>query len=100
MAENYTTGVHRLFYQAKSFQEGLVVTMDILSPLLVWEEGKVLTEKGKGLYYIDYDFSTPGSFAVVLYEEEKKVVAQNFCITSRSIFFAPSSSRGCSVINA
>lgn len=80
MAENYSIGQHRLFHRATRFQEGLLVTADVLSPLLVWEEGVELTESDKGLYYIDFNFTMVGAYVFVIYEEGKKVVTQNFHI--------------------
>jgi hypothetical protein len=101
MAENYNIGVRRVFYRARKFGEGLAVSMDILDPSLNWMVGLSFTEAGGGLYYLDFNFATEGTYAALLFEDGTKAVSQNFHITDEPGGFLISGStfRGPSVIN-
>lgn len=100
MAENYNTGVRRIFYRAAGFAEGRVITMDVLSPSLTWKYGLEFTEAGGGLYYYDFNFSMEGTYAALLYENGKKVTSQNFQVRDELGTRITNSTPGPSVINS
>ena len=99
MAENYKIGKQRIRYRSRQFKEGKTVTMDILNPSLNWTNGILFTEVGKGVYFLDFDFSQEGTYTALLYEDGEKSTSQNFYISKEegqlsistiSIFRGPS----------
>lgn len=85
MAERYPSGENRIFYRSIGFREGIVVTMDIISPSLSWNEGILLTEVGKGLYFLDFDFYEDGTYGAVVYENGQEVISQTYLISDEPI---------------
>jgi hypothetical protein len=84
MAEQYTSGVNRVFYTAAAFKVGLVVTATILDQELNVYNGVLLTEVvagAKGLYYFDYNFRV-SKYVVVFSEEGKQKLIQVYDILS------------------
>jgi len=68
----FRTGVGRLIYKSRNFQTGLTVTAYLWSPTLQQSAQQFLTEIAEGLYYLDFDFNTPGVWAVIFYENGQK----------------------------
>lgn len=68
MAELYTTGVNRIVYRSVGFTAGLTVTAYIWSPTLVKSALQTFTEVELGLYYLDYDFASVGTYMGTFYE--------------------------------
>jgi len=68
MAELYTTGANRIVYRSVGFAAGLTVTAYIWSPTLVRSALQTFTEVELGLYYLDYDFASVGTYMGTFYE--------------------------------
>ena len=68
MAELYTTGVNRIVYRSVGFAAGLTVTAYFWSPTLVKSALQTFTEVELGLYYLDYDFASAGTYMGTFYE--------------------------------
>ena len=68
MTELYSTGVSRLSYRARGFAIGKVITAYMWTPDLAKSGLLTLTEVGEGLYYIDYDFATEGTYQGKFFE--------------------------------
>ena len=68
MAELYTTGVNRIADRSVGFAAGLTVTAYIWSPTLVKSDLQTFTEVELGLYYLDYNFASIGTYMGVFYE--------------------------------
>ena len=68
MAELYTTGVNRIVYRSVGFATGLTVTAYIWSPTLVKSALQTFTEVELGLYYLDYNFASLGTYMGTFYE--------------------------------
>jgi len=68
MAELYTTGVNRIVYKAESFATGKIITAYFWSPTLVRSALQTFTEVELGLYYLDYNFASMGTYLGLFYE--------------------------------
>lgn len=68
MPELYTTGSNRIVYRSVGFATGLTVTAYIWSPALVKSDLQTFTEVELGLYYLDYDFASLGTYFGLFYE--------------------------------
>jgi len=68
MAELYTTGTNRIVYRSVGFAAGLTVTAYIWSPTLVKSDLQTFTEVELGLYYLDYNFASVGTYLGAFYE--------------------------------
>ena len=102
MAENYKIGKQRIFYRSRQFKEGKTITMDIFDPSLNWTNGILFLEVGKGIYFLDFNFSQEGTYTALLYEDGEKLTSQNFNISKNeenNVIFLPPTFRGPSVIN-
>lgn len=64
-------GLHRTFYKATDFAEGLVVTARIFLPDKTETEVTLTDAKG-GVYYFDYDYRQSGSYAITMSEDGVK----------------------------
>jgi len=64
------TGSFRIYYRARGRQAGLAVTARLWTPTAYPKKGELqaLTEVGEGLYYLDFDFGSPGAWPAVFYE--------------------------------
>jgi len=68
----FATGSGRIFYKATGFQAGLTVTAYLWSPSLVKTALQTLTEISDGLYYLEYDFDTAGTWPMLFMEDGVK----------------------------
>lgn len=68
MAELYTTGVNRIIYKAEGFATGKTVTGYLWSPAKVKSSLQAFTELELGLYYLDFDFASAGTWTGVFFE--------------------------------
>jgi len=68
MATFYEVGTHRIIYKAAGFTTGLTVTAYIWDPSLTKSSLQALTEISDGLYYLDYNFTTTGTFLGKFFE--------------------------------
>jgi len=68
MAELYTTGINRVIYKAEGFATGKTVTGYLWSPAKVKSSLQTLTELELGLYYLDFDFASAGTWTGVFFE--------------------------------
>jgi len=68
MAELYTTGTNRIVYRSVGFAAGLTITAYIWNPTLVKSALQTFTEVELGLYYLDYNFPSPGTYMGMFYE--------------------------------
>jgi len=85
MAENYTIGIHRLWYKSRGFVEGLSVTVDFLSSSLRKFEDLAFVEESGGRYYLDFEFDEYGDWVATVYENGEKVSCQGYYISTAPI---------------
>jgi len=81
MAELYITGVNRIVYRSVKFATGLTVTAYIWSPTLVKSALQTFTEVELGLYYLDYDFASLGTYFGLFYENTVAKASGVFRVT-------------------
>ena len=81
MAELYTTGTNRIAYRAESFATGKTVTAFIWSPALVKSALQTFTEVELGLYYLDYNFASIGTYLGLFYENAVAKASGVFRVT-------------------
>jgi len=68
MAALYSIGMNRISYRSRGFAIGRVVTAYMWPPDLTKGGLLTLTEIGEGMYYIDYDFATEGTYQGKFFE--------------------------------
>ena len=68
MAALYSIGMNRISYRSRGFAIGRVVTAYMWTPDLTKSGLLTLTEIGEGLYYIDFDFATEGTYQGKFFE--------------------------------
>ena len=81
MAELYTTGVNRIVYRSVGFATGLTVTAYIWSPTLVRSALQTFIEVELGLYYLDYNFTSVGTYMGTFYEGGVSTASGVFRVT-------------------
>ena len=81
MAELYTTGINRIVYRSVGFAAGLTVTAYIWSPTLVRSALQTFTDLELGLYYLDFDFASVGTYMGTFYEEGVATASGVFRVT-------------------
>lgn len=86
MAELYTTGTNRLVYRSVGFATGLTVTAHIWSPALAKSDLQTFTEVELGLYYLDYDFASLGTYFGLFYENDVAKTSGVFRVTELAGF--------------
>jgi len=69
MAALYSIGMNRISYRSRGFAIGRVITAYMWTPTLVKSSLLTLTEIGEGLYYLDYDFVTEGTYQGKFFED-------------------------------
>ena len=84
----YGLGTKRIVYKSQSFLTGLTVTCYIWDPNLVESALKTLTEVSDGLYYLDYNFTSFGTWFGIFYENGVKSAHGTFRIVDTSGFGA------------
>ena len=80
MAERYPPGPVRLWYRATGFAEGVNVVGDFRGPGGIRDMGLTFTEDSDGMYYLEYNFTMAGSYALMMFEDGVKKTSQNFLI--------------------
>lgn len=85
MAELYTTGVNRIVYKSAGFVAGLTVTAYFWSPTLVKSALQTFTEVELGLYYLDYNFASTGTYMGLFYENDVAKTSGVFRVTGLGI---------------
>ncbi len=78
----YRTGLNRIFYQAKSFTTGRVVTGYLWTPELIQTPTFAFTELGDGVYYHDHTFEMPGTHLGVFREDGEQTRTAVFRVVS------------------
>jgi len=73
MPEVFKLGVERLIYKSRNFLAGKNVTSRIWNPSLEQSSLLSLTEIGQGVYYLDFNFTSKGTYFGVFYEEGEAV---------------------------
>lgn len=68
MAELYTIGTTRIIYKAEGFGIGKTVTAYLWSPTNVKSSLQTFTELELGLYYLDFNFTTAGTWTGIFFE--------------------------------
>jgi len=68
MAELYDIGSNRVVYRAESFTAGKTVTAYFWNPSLAKSALQTFTEIELGLYYLDYNFASVGTYIGLFYE--------------------------------
>lgn len=68
MAELYSIGVNRIVYRSVSFATGQTVTAYFWNPSLTKSALQTFTELELGLYYLDYNFTTCGTYLALVFE--------------------------------
>jgi len=81
MAELYTTGANRIVYKAESFATGKTVTAYFWSPALVKSALQTFTEVELGLYYLDYNLVSTGTYLGLFYENAVAKASGVFRVT-------------------
>lgn len=72
MPELFKKGTERLVYKAKKFATGKTVTAHIWDPSFSKSPLLTLSELEKGLYYLDYNFTSEGTYIGLFYENGKE----------------------------
>jgi len=85
MAELYNTGVNRVIYRAEAFGAGKTVTAYFWNPSLVKSDLQTFTEVELGLYYLDYDFTTTGTYIGLFYENDVAKVNGVFKVSTETV---------------
>jgi len=73
--------------------------MDILDPSLVWFSGFQFIEVGKGVYFLDFNFSMLGSYYAILYEDGAKKTSTSYYVFEDDFVLPTPMGKGPSVIN-
>ncbi|GAH60534.1 unnamed protein product, partial [marine sediment metagenome] len=83
MAELYTTGVNRIVYRSVGFATGLTVTAHFWSPATppVRSGLQTFTEVELGLYRLDYNFASLGTYFGLFYETAVATTSGVFRVT-------------------
>ena len=79
----YEPGRTRLFYKARGFREGTIVTAKFRDEELNLFPMQTFTELGEGLYYLDYCFPKTCAYVVIVYEDGIKTLARVFRVLSQ-----------------
>jgi hypothetical protein len=84
MAENYHTGVNRIWYRAAKFATGVDVKVRFRKPdgTLI-ESFSVPESEDEGIYYLDYNFSELGQWLGIFFEGDLKTSSSIFHITPK-----------------
>ena len=85
MPELYACGSNRIIYKTQNFTTGITVTAYFWNPSLVKSALQTFTEIELGLYYIDYDFIQPGTYAALFYENGVEKIPGTFRVTELAL---------------
>lgn len=85
MAELYKTGINRLVYKAEGFASGKTVKVYLWNPDLEKSALQTFTEIELGLYYLDYNFVSPGTWIGLFYENDVAKTTGIFRVTELGI---------------
>lgn len=85
MAELYKTGINRIVYKAQGFAEGKAVKAYLWSPSLEKSALQTFTEIELGLYYLDYNFTSAGTWIGLFYENDIAKTFGTFRVTELGI---------------
>ena len=78
----YRTGRNRLWYKAKGFATGKLVTGTIVTPELKEPPTLIFTEYGSGHYYHDFEFEMPGTHLGIFLEDGENTRSAVFRVLS------------------
>jgi len=84
MAELYSTGTNRILYRAETFGTEKTVTAYFWNPSLEKSDLQTFTEIEQGLYYLDYNFASEGTYIGLFYEDGTKKASQVFRVSKLS----------------
>jgi len=85
MAERYPPGRHKIYYRSTAFQEGLMVTGELMRPDGVWLDEVTLEDAGKGLYRFEVNFTQSGTWVGLFSEDGVRKLSQNFFVCREKV---------------